>query len=235
MKIRSLFLLLAVFALILGGCKDEENPAGPAGPTLTSYVGVMAGTGVSGTLSVVIPTAKRAFNPSAEEGDTVEVTATLKINGGATIPLTGHYIVATGAIHLTGGGYTFDGIVTPDGITGTFTYPGGGGIFTCEEGTAANTQSYCGRYQDNTPGTEAGYFNLTINGSAIYVLVYPDDGGGSAFATTGSLSAENVISIYNPENTAIVVATGVLNPTAHTVSGQYFGDPGGTWSGALCN
>ncbi len=97
MQLKSLFLLLAVFALILGGCKDDENPAGPAGPTITSYVGVMAGTGVSGTLTISIPTAKRVYTPSADPGDTVEITATLKINGGATIPLTGHHIVATGA------------------------------------------------------------------------------------------------------------------------------------------
>ena len=98
-----------------------------------------------------------------------------------------------------------------------------------------NVKTFCGRYQDNTPGTEAGAFNMTISGTAIYVIVYPDEAGGQSFSTTGSINTENVISIYNPENTAIVIATGTLNPTANTVSGQYYGEPGGTWSGELCH
>jgi hypothetical protein len=237
-KILPLFLAALAFAFVIGGCSDDDNPSNPGTPTSTTYTGVMAGTGVSGTLTINIPTAKRAYTPSAAPGDTIEITASLKINGGATIPLTGHLVVATGEIHLEGGGYTFMGVLADGTVTGTFTYTGGNGIFRCDEGTASTITSYCGRYQDNSPGTEAGYFNMTISGSTIYVLVYPDDAGGAAFSTTGSINAENQISIYNPENIAIVIATGTLNPTAHTVSGSYLGGgggTGGTWSGGLCN
>ncbi len=42
MRFTSLFLILAVFTFVLGGCKYEENPAGP-GTNTTSHVGVIAG------------------------------------------------------------------------------------------------------------------------------------------------------------------------------------------------
>lgn len=234
MKFFSVFLLVAVLAFVAGGCKDENNPTSP-GSTSTSYVGVIAGTGVSGTLSVTVPAPKRAFGTSGVTGDTVAVTATLKINGGATIALAGYLVISTGEIYFSGGGYTFAGYLDEGEISGTFTYSGGSGIFQCSEGSAANVRSYCGTYHDNAPGTESGYFNVTINGSALAVVVYPSDGGGQWFSTTGSINASNQISIYDPLNSGVVVATGTLNPTTNTISGVYAGDPGGTWSGGLCN
>jgi hypothetical protein len=200
-----------------------------------NYVGVMAGTGVSGTLSIHLPAFKRVFDPSAAPGDTLVITGSLDINGGATITLTGILVVATGELHLDGGGYSFTGALSGNTVTGTFTYTGGNGIFRCDEGTSSSVKSYCGRYQQNSPGTDGGYFNMTVSGSVIYVLVYPDDGSGSAFSTTGSINSFNVISIYDPANGSVVIASGTLNPTTHTVSGTYLGNPGGTWSGGLCN
>ena len=234
MKFFSVFLFVAVLAFVVGGCKDDNNPTSPV-PTSASYVGVIAGTGISGTLSVNIPTAKRSYGTSGITGDTVAVTATLKINGGATVPLAGYFIVSTGEIYFTGGGDVFSGYLDEGQISGNFTYPGGSGIFNCSEGTATNVKSYCGTYHDNAPGTGSGYFNVTINGSAIAVVVYPSDGGGQWFSTTGSINASNQISIYDPLNAGVVIATGTLNPATNTISGTYAGDPGGTWSGGLCN
>jgi hypothetical protein len=231
MKYSYLLVAFTVFAFILGACSDDDNPSNPVVPATTSYTGVMAGTGVSGTLSISIPTAKRSYEPSSVTADTTLITASLKINGGATIPLTGFYVATTGEIYLTGGGYTFTGSLAGGVVTGTFTYTGGNGIFRCDEGTSSSVKSYCGRYEDSSGG---GYFNMTISGSAIYVLVYPDNAEGQAFSTTGSLSAGNVISIYHPENHDVVLATGTLNPTANTVSGTANGGTT-TWSGSLCN
>ncbi len=234
MRYATLLMFIAIFALVLGGCKDDENPVVPPGSTTKSYVGVIAGTGVSGSLTISIPTAKRSYATTAAEGDTVVITATLKINGGATIPLTGYYVTATGELYLAGGGYAFIGVVTGTTITGTFTYPGGEGYFNCDEGTAANIKTYCGRYQDNSPGTESGSFNVTVRGGVLVIIVYPDDAGGEGFVTAGAIDAENQIVIYQP-GTTDVIATGSLNTETNTISGVYFGDPGGTWSGSLCN
>jgi hypothetical protein len=199
-----------------------------------SYVGVMAGTGVSGTLSIHLPAFKRSLDASTAPGDTLVITGSLDINGGATITLTGFLVVATGELSLDGGGYTFTGVLSGGTVTGTFTYTGGNGIFRCDEGTSSSVKSYCGRYQETPPDPAGGYFNMTISGSVIYVLVYPDDSGGQAFSTTGSLSGSNVITIYHPENHDVVLATGTLNPTTHTVSGTANGGVS-TWSGGLCN
>jgi hypothetical protein len=208
------------------------------GAAPTSYVGVMAGTGVSGTLTINVPAAKRPYTPTAAPGDTIVITASLKINGGGTVPLTGFLVTASGEIYLEGGGYVFVGVLADGSVTGTFTYSGGNGIFKCDEGDASSIKTYCGRYQDNSPGTEAGYFNMTISGSTIFVVIYPDDAGGSAFSTTGSINTSNVISIYNPEVPSMVIATGTLNTSTGAVSGTYLGGgggTGGTWSGGYCN
>lgn len=238
MKFASLFAALAIFAFILGGCKDDSTPAGPGGGggTATSYVGVMAGTGVSGSITISIPTAKRAVAPTATAADTTVITGVLKINGGATVNLTGFYVATTGEIYLTGGGYTFVGVLdsTEGTIAGSFSWSGGSGFFSCDEGNAANVKTFCGQYQDNSPGTESGSFNMTLNGNEILVIVYPDDEGGQGFMTYGTLSAGNEIAIYDPES-GFVVATGTYNASTNSVAGVYAGDPGGTWSGTLCN
>lgn len=235
MKFINLLLLFAALAFVVGGCSDDDNPANPGTPTTTTYVGVMAGTGVSGTLTISIPSGKRAWSPVPTAADTVEITATLKINGGATIALDGFIVISTGEIFLAGGGYTFNGYLVAGTVSGTFAYAGGTGIFNCDEGTAANVKTFCGRYQDNSPGTEAGYFNMTISGSTIFVIVYPDDAGGAAFTTSGTINAEGGITIHHPENSALTIATGTLASGGASVSGFYAGDPGGTWSGAPCN
>jgi hypothetical protein len=201
----------------------------------TSYVGVMAGTGVSGTLTISVPTAKRAYDPSTAPGDTLVIAGSLNINGGGIVALTGHLVVATGEIHLEGGGYMFMGTLAGGTITGSFTYAGGNGIFRCDEGTSSTVKNYCGRYQESSPGTDGGYFNMTLSGTAIFLIVYPDNPDDQGFSTTGWISTSNVITIYDPETGAIVIATGTLNSSTETVSGSYAGDPGGTWSGGLCN
>lgn len=239
MRLKSLLWLLmslVTLAFVVGGCSEDDAPTNPGTPTPTTYTGVMAGTGVSGTLAVVIPSAKLPATLSAE-GDTIVITGTLDINGGGTVPLTGFLVVATGQIYLTGGGYTFVGALTGTQITGTFTYTGGNGVFTCNEGTSSNVKNYCGRYAENSPGTDAGAFNMTISGTTIYLIVYPDGEGGVGFTTTGTYNTTTyAITIHDPETGTVTIATGTLNPTANTISGSYnTGDAAGTWSGGLCN
>jgi len=233
MRTKMFFVFLAVFAVLLGGCKDDSTPTAPGGGS-TTYTGVMAGGGVSGSISINIPTPKRAYPSVTEEGDTLEISGTLKINGGATVSLTGYYVVLTDEIYLSGGGYSFFGFVDEGNISGTFNSPGGSGVFSAEEGGAGTVKTYCGTYQDNSPGTESGYFNMIINGTDIVVIVSPSSGDGTYWAT-GTLTNGTVIAIYDPETPGFPVATGILNTSNNTVSGTYIGDPGGTWSGAPCN
>jgi len=234
MRLKTFLILLAVFALILGGCKDDDNPAAP-GSSSTSYTGVISGSSVSGTISITIPVAKRAYRETSAEGDTLDISGTLKISGGATIDLTGFYVVETGEIYLTGGGYTFMGFVDEGEVSGSFTYSGGGGYFSAYAGDSSNVKTFCGRYQDNSPGEESGSFNMIISGTNITVVVYPDGGSGQSGILDGTLTGGTQIAIFSPEAPSIPVATGTLNVEANTISGTYAGDPGGTWSGSVCN
>ncbi len=233
MRTTMFFVFLAVSAVLLGGCKDDSTPTAP-GAGSTTYTGVMAGGGVSGSISINIPTPKRAYPSVAEEGDTVAITGTLKINGGATITLTGYHIYLTDEIYLSGGGYSFFGFLDEGNISGTFNSPGGSGVFSAEAGGSGTVKTYCGTYQDNPPGTESGYFNMLINGTEIVVIVSPSSGEGTYWAQ-GTLTNGTEIAIYDPENPGFPVATGTLNTSNNTVSGTYIGVPGGTWSGAPCN
>jgi hypothetical protein len=234
MRLKMFFVCLAILALVTGGCKDDSNPAAAGGGS-TTFTGIMAGTGVSGSISITIPTPKRAYPSTAAEGDTLVVTGVLKINGGATISLTGFLVVETGELSLTGGGYTFDGFLDMGSVTGTFTYSGGTGYFSAEQGSSSTVKTYCGSYQDNAPGTESGTFNMIINGTSIVVIVFPDGSGGNSFVGEGELIGGTQIVIYNPEVPSVPAATGTLNTATNTISGTYLGDPGGTWSGSACN
>jgi hypothetical protein len=234
MRVKTFFLYVVMFAVVLAGCKDENNPTAAGGGS-TSYTGIMAGGGVSGSISINIPTPKRAYSSVSEEGDTLEITGTLKLNGGATIALSGYYVVLTDELYLAGGGYYFFGFVDEGNVSGTFNSPGGSGVFSAEEGGSSSVKTYCGTFQDNSPGIQSGYFNMIINGTSVIVIVSPSDGGGASYIGEGTLTNGTIIAIYDPETPGFPVATGTLNTSNNTVSGTYIGDPGGTWSGAPCN
>lgn len=235
MRLKFSLMFLLVLGLLFAGCKDENNPAAPGGTNTTVYTGIVAGGGISGSITINVPVPKRAYAAPSAEGDTVAITGTLKIDGGASIPLTGLYVVSTGDFSLSGGGYTFTGFAGEGNITGSFSGPGGTGIFTAEAGTGGAVKSYCGTYQDNPPGTESGVFNMVINGTDILVIISPAGNDAGTFVTYGFLAGTE-ISIYDPENATTPVATGMLNTTNNTVSGVYAnGSTGGTWTGALCN
>jgi len=233
MRLKLFIICLAVSCLSVNGCKDDSNPTG-AGGGPTTYTGVMAGAGVSGSISFIISTPKRSYTSTMAEGDTLEVTGSLKLNGGATITLTGYYDVETGELSLTGGGYTFFGFEDEGNISGTFAYSWGSGLFKAEQGSSSTVSTYCGSYQDNSPGTGSGFFNMTISGTSILLIMSPSDGSGYFWAE-GTLTGGTDIVIFSPGNPSVPWATGTLNTSNNTMSGTYVRDPGGTWSGSPCN
>lgn len=234
MNMKFLITPVLLTCLVFGGCKDESNPAGTAQTNSTMYTGIVAGGGISGSLTITIPLAKTPSSGVLTAVDTVAITGILRISGDGTVSLTGIYIDTTGEFSMSGGGYVFTGFADEENITGSFTGPGGSGIFVAEAGAPGTVRSYCGTYQDEPPGTETGVFNMVINGTSIIVIISPS-GTDQSFATYGVLSGSE-IAIYDSELPEIPIATGTVSTDGMSVSGSYIGESnGGTWSGTLCN
>ncbi|HEY2825625.1 MAG TPA: hypothetical protein VGI83_08780, partial [Gemmatimonadales bacterium] len=109
-------------------CSDTT---GTGGADTTVLNGIFIADSASGSLSITISSASLSIvaGPEASVADalaSVSVTGTLKITGGASIPLSGTYDTGTHALSLTGGGYAFSGTFASGVLSGTITTPGGG-------------------------------------------------------------------------------------------------------------
>src|SRR4029077_8252281 len=201
MKIRHLpTFVLAAGALGLTACGSSST----APSTSTTLVGVIADASESGVLTVTVSSGTLTVLPrtgsllaflsaatpayaSALVG--VSATATLKIQGGASISLTGTYDTGTHTLSLSGGGYAFTGTYSNGLLSGTFTNPTGlTGGFSAQAGSTSSVVGYCGTYA----GAASGYWNLTLdstNNLISGIAVDTQSGGISSVAGTASGNA----------------------------------------------
>jgi hypothetical protein len=226
-----------LFALVVGlslfvGCKKDDNPVTPppTGSAAVSLVGTIAGATAggavqSGRLTIAIPAAKT----SAIASDTVNVTGKIYLSTGDTITLSGIYVKSTGYLNVSGGGFTLTGTLTTGHLVGTYTAPGGysGNVAASSSGSTNPVTVYCGQYQELTPGTETGTFNLVLQRPALTIVT----SNGNTFY--GSI-ADSTVTIYVSGTSGTVLATGTLNAT----HGQGFYDTPdgkhGQWSADPC-
>lgn len=246
-----LFLAIALGMLAWAGCSDD-NPTSPGGGTPTPTTS-MSGAFVSGTangpMSVSISSASLASRLHGGRVSTTVVTATgsIKPIGGGTISLTGSYNTDTDTLGLSGSGYVFTGQADTTGgvdvITGSWTGPGGPGVFGCGEGTASNpVGAYCGSYE-NDAGTDTGNFDFLAIGDEFSGIVFPSDGSEpSVFegAISGTGTVRNIDGLGQVGDLELIV-TGTLNTTTGAVAGTWetrdvnlIVVDFGTWMGARC-
>ncbi|HEX5385802.1 MAG TPA: hypothetical protein VFW66_03790 [Gemmatimonadales bacterium] len=245
-RLRAAALTLGVVPmLVLAAC--SSSPTGPSNNS-TSFDGVIASPTLTGALSFSVasttldvvrvqgtaaaPTVTRPVFAAASTE--VTVTGTLKLDGGATVQLTGTYDTSSHALSLSGGGYTFTGTFANGRIDGTFTSPTDSGSFSAESSASATIRNYCGTFSGNT---DQGHFNITVNltdGTLWGAWASGTDGksGGLSGTNSGSNVTINVL-----ENGASVgtVVTGTI--TATSISGTYGGSGGdsGTVTGGVCS
>jgi hypothetical protein len=199
----SVVAVLALGTLGLAACGDSGNPA----PGTTTLRGALAATGgLSGTLTV---TADGAFTPQRVAGSgpvalsvaapaaVLNLSATASLSNGSTVTLTGTWDTGTGALSLSGGGFSFTGIYRSGSVSGTFTGPQVTGIFSLQiEATSGAVAVYCGTYTGRQPqdfpsggtgeGPENGAWNVIVGPATATAVVVNNSGGAAAFSGTRS-------------------------------------------------
>lgn len=218
-----LAILMAVTFTFTSCKKDEDSPVQPPSSTPTTYVGTIAGATESGAISLVVGTATNS------DAMPINITGILRLVGATdTVFLTG--TLSGDTLLVTGGGYTFTGILSGNQFTGTYNGPGGSGSFVANASTStAATRVFCGTYTETPPGTETGTFNMVINANNTISVIAVDASDGAQTPFEGTLTG-STISIYVPGTPGAVIATGTLTGTS--VSGTYnSGSTDGTWTG----
>lgn len=218
-------LLLAVLVPLTVGC-DSSDIDPPAGDTGT-YVGTLAGAQTSGALRV-------SLDGTEASGSFTVAGGTARSAGRSAMPaLTGTYDPDTGALHLEGGGYTFNGTISNGVLSGTWTGPDGtSGSFSAflgGDGTVVDV--YCGVYDTANDG---GTFNLVRHDAALRGFAVSSN-DGDTIDLSGSVSG-NTLTIYATEaGPAANVATATLSADGSTFSGTV-NDPEnpGTVSASRC-
>ena len=210
-RLRHTFWTLLALAAGVIACGSEKSPTQPAAPATLEgqYKGTMAGgPTVSASLDLMVA---------------ASITGTIKPVGAAAIPVTGTYAASSGAVALSGGGFTIAGTIDNTGsLLATSTHSSGAGNVVAYQHTTANPVTvFCGTYT----GDADGIWNLARRGASLsgaYVNV-PD---GSHGYLPGTVTGSSISITVAGGGTA----TGTLSGT--TMSGTWSGGGvyGGTWT-----
>ena len=235
--------LMAGGLLVLTACSG--NPVAPTGSgASTTFVGTLAGSGgQSGTLEIAIqgslaasvedsgaPTFVIKFGPLVLRAvaATLSVSGTLSFVGGGSVALVGTYDDVTGAVMVSGGGYTFDGMLSDDfrSLSGDFTGPTSGSFSTLTTDSGGVT-NYCGTYS----GDDSGVWNIAIGSATGQVSGTWADDFGDAGLITGQLTGTS-LAVTDP-GTPGISASGTLQ--GNSLSGTWLdtSEPGQTYSGTF--
>src|SRR5438445_2235874 len=247
---------MALIAALAAVACQSERPTGPQTPTTTTttFQGVLAGPlGESGVITLATGTgaagavAAQRAGAAASSAVTENLSGRLLIIGSASIDLTGTLNTATGAIAVSGGGYSFTGSVTDSKLSGTYTGPNGAGTFTGLSSTASTPTfvSYCGTSSgtDNfggTPQPRSGAFNLERSGSLLFGVAVDNSPTGAdvpVAMVTGQVTGNSVaLTVTDLNGNPVGSATGTISATA--ASGTYTSSDGlatGTWSASTAS
>ena len=186
--------------LVLTACGGNPIEPTSAGASTTTFVGTFAGSGgQSGTLEIAIqaslaasvedsgaPTVVIDFGPLVLRAlaATNQVSATLRFVGGGSVELVGTYDTVTRVIVMSGGGYTFEGLLGADlsSLSGTFTGPSSG-EFGALNAEGDEVTTYCGTFD----GDGVGFWMMQISSSGLASVVARNEGTGINVAGEGQL------------------------------------------------
>ena len=238
--------LMAGGLLVLTACSgNSTNPIAPTGSgASTIFVGTFAGSeGQNGTLEITIqaslaasvedsgaPTIVINFGPLVLRAvaATLSVSSTLSFVGGGSAELVGTYDDVTGAVMVSGGGYTFEGMLSADltALSGDFTGSTSGSFFTLTTSSGGVT-TYCGTYS----GDDSGVWNIAIISATGQVSgTYADD-LGDAGLIAGQLTGTS-LAVTDPDEPG-VSASGTLQ--GNSLNGTWLdeSEPCQTYSGTF--
>ncbi len=214
----ALLMLLVPFA----GCSDDDDDNNP--PTTTRFAGTFTGaSGESGVLNFTVQQPPPAAVTIIRA--TITTTGTATVSGAGTVSLSGTFDDVTGDLNVSGGGYTFSGVVVDGQLVGDYTGPNGPGSFAALQATGANVSLYCGTFD----GDLTGMWNLAVSSDGTVVGSFTDAGNDSA-ALSGSVDGGDV-ALEVPGGD--VTATGSINGGSATGTWTDVGSGDtGTWTGS---
>lgn len=211
-------LAVVVCALLVAlGCSSGTTTTPPPGGG-TPYSGIFTGAKETGVIDVSVAPGgmqTKDLQPLAM----LQVTGSIRLVGGMTINVTGTYDDVTKQLSLSGGGYSFTGTGSADGINGSYMGPNGSGVFTILTGQTVTP--YCGTYA----GDAMGSWNFVVSGSSLSGAAV--DSGGSGDTLTGTVSG-GMVSITTK---AMSTATGSIAGNMATGTWQSASGLKGTWTG----
>lgn len=225
------YLIPACAVLAIGACGDDEgtgpsNEPEPGLGTPVSFVGTLAGDGISGELDITIAGSAQArangplFHVSGSLA-VVSVTGCLYLGSSSCVTISGTYNTDTKALSITAGQYTFTGTYSNGTISGSFTGPGSGS-FVAHSNARETVQSFCGTYT----GDSDGIWNLLRRGSTVSGVY--NDVDGTTGQLSGSASGNNVSITFTGGSASGSISGSQISGTWQTSDGA-----SGTWSGRL--
>jgi len=252
----SIAALVILAAVLIVGCSNDDNPAGPGGGTPTSgFTGLFVTGSASGKMTLTISATSlagriRPLQASRVGAHEITANATITPTGGSAINLFGIYSEENDSFYVAGGGYTlighYDDSETPPSITGSVSGPGGtDGIFGCFLGSSSTIKIYCGTYE-STLGSGAGSWNMASIDTSLVGVAFPAGGSASDLITfdgtierTGTTRA---IAFAGGEPGVLdLTGSGSFDTGTNEVSGSWnlddasdVLDDAGTWTGMLC-
>jgi hypothetical protein len=220
-------MIIVVTAVFISSCSKNDGPTAPAGGA-TSYIGTVGNSAEAGALSLTFASAPPKLSPGMNYSITtiINVSGTVKF-GGTTITLTGTYNTTNDSLIVSGGGYSFMGILANGTLSGTYTGPNGSGSFTTEGSTeAGSVKVYIGTSHETSPDTSNhGRFLLVVKGTAVTGITDSGEKLG------GTISGTHV-SIHFISAPSVEIAQGTVSTDGTTMSGTYSATSGeGTFSG----
>ncbi len=193
----------------------------PETPNL-SFQGTLAGAGQNGRLEVMIQGAVSRSRFGGTFGAKVELPATAicQLVSGEVVRLFGLFDAGTQELILRGAGYSFEGVVAGQLLSGTYSGPNGAsGSFSAVNTQESTATTYCGSYS----GDQSGVFNMAVSANGRVVGVWA--GGGESGRFTGEVVG-TTITISD----GFGMATGTIQ--GNKVSGTWSeGSESGTWTG----
>jgi hypothetical protein len=227
-----------LIAAALGACSDSNSNDGGSTtlPASTTYVGLLASTdGQTGPIDMTFASAVAAppapqmagTGPSFAGGAPVIVNATMQLGASGPIALTG--TLDAGALHMTGSGWTVDGVLDAGQITGTFTGPAGqaGSMSALSSTDGSPAVAYCGTFAgvDHTDGDspDLGTFSVVVVSNVLLGTAVGDGGGTTDFKGKAS---GGKFSFTHSESIGSLIVTGNYN--ADSTWGGYYTKPTGS-------
>lgn len=174
-------------AVALAGCGDTSAVGPRNGDNGQVLVGTLAATdGRTGVVRMTTPVSRSVSRPAGlsmamAQAVSQDLTGTLSLSDGTTVTLTGTWDAATGALSISGGGFSLVATIVAGQASGNFTGPGISGVFSLRVGdTPGELAVYCGTFTGRQPeelpqggmGTSPsnGTWNLVVGTSTVVAI-----------------------------------------------------------------